>query len=456
MRLPLFPSLASRIAAMLVAGQLLTIAATLSVFLSDSLRGSNWNQTATAMERIVLVAALADRLPAATRQSVMPSLDAEGIRFSWAVAATPPSLTSDLTTKHLARDLQELGRTKHLGQIATGYGRGAGVNAGVPFIHAWLQLGDGSWLAVVVDPNVVGALAFTRLVVALVVLAIGASGIALWISRKTARPLARFAAAAERLGSDIHAPPLDLAGPSEIKRAALAFNHMQERIERLVEDRTLILAAISHDLRTVLTRLALRVEAIDNAEQRAKGLADVAGMEAMLNASMTLARYAVSIEPQVPLDLAILLSSICDDFADLGHSTSYEGPEHARFVGRPVMLKRVFANVVQNAVTYGREASVRLAASPLGMEVSVVDRGEGIPPEQRERVFAPFFRVEASRNRESGGAGLGLAIVRSGVRQHGGDVVLEDRAGGGLCVKVWLPRLGAGGPPDSLDTRHLN
>ena len=438
---------------MLVAGQLLTIAATLSVFLSDSLRGSDWNQTATAMERIVLVAALVDRLPAATRQDLVPSLGSEAIRFSWAAAATPPPLAAELTTRHLARDLQTLGRTKHLGRIETGYGRGVGVDAAEPFIQAWIQLGDGSWLAATIDPDAVGALAFARLLVAMVVLAIGASGIAFWISRKTTRPLARFAAAAERLGSDIHAPPLDPAGPSEIRRAALAFNCMQERIKRLVEDRTLMLAAISHDLRTVLTRLALRVEAIDNAEQRAKGLADVAGMEAMLNASMTLARDAISVEPPVPLDFAVLLRSICDDFADLGHATSYEGPEHARFVGRPVMLKRVFANIVQNAVTYGHEAWVRLAVSPFGLEVSVVDRGEGVAPELRERVFAPFFRVEASRNRERGGAGLGLAIVRSGVRQHGGDVVLEDQPGGGLCVKVCLPRVLVEVSPDSpVDT----
>ena len=444
MRLPSFDSLAGRLGALLVSGQLLTIAATLSVFLSDSLRGSDWNQTETAMERIVLAASVAQRLPADARQGVVQSIGATGIRFAWEADASPPSLARDFTTKHLTRDLEAIGKPQGLEHFEAGYNGGsteasADIDDAGRSLQVWVLLGDGSWLAATLDREVVGALSTGRLFTALAVLAIGASALAFWASRKATRPLARFAAAAERLGTDIHAPPLDDTGPSEIRRAALALNRMQERIGRLVEDRSVMLAAISHDLRTVLTRLALRVEAIDDVVQRQKGLADVAGMEAMLSASITLARDAVSVEPLVPLDLAVLLRSLCDDQIDLGHAASYDGPSHLRFVGRPVMLRRVFANLLQNAVVYGNEAAVHLIVAPSAVEVSIADRGKGIPPELREQVFAPFFRVEESRNRESGGAGLGLAIARSGARQHGGDVLLEDRPGGGLCARVSLP-----------------
>ena len=444
MRIPSFDSLAGRLGALLVAGQLLTIVATLSVFLSDTLRGSDWNQTETAMERIVLIALVTQRLPVEVRQNVVQSVGVAGIRFDWSRDAEPPDLARDTMTRHLARDLQVLGAPQGVSRFEAGYvaapshGRAAHEDASRS-MQIWSQFDDGSWLVSSVDRDVVGALSTGRLLTALAVLAVFVSALALWASRQAMQPLERFAAAAERLGTDIHAPPLGDSGPSEIRRSALALNGMQARIKRLLDDRNLMLAALSHDLRTVLTRLALRVETIDDLAQRAKGLDDVAGMEAMLDASMTLTRNAASVEAMVPIDLAVLLQGLCDDLSDLGHSVTYIGPSHCRFVGRLVMLRRVFANLLQNAVDYGHQAELRLAAVASKLEVSISDRGEGIAPELRERVFAPFFRVDASRNRESGGAGLGLAIARSGVRQHGGDVLLDDRPGGGLVVRVSLP-----------------
>ena len=445
MRIPGFDSLAGRLGALLVAGQLLTIAATLSVFLSGSLRGSDWNQTETAMERIVLLASLAQRLPIEVRQSVVQSTQAAGMQFDWSRDAEPPDLARNTMTRHLARDLEALGVLYGVERFETGYDHAsdrkpaANDNASAR-VQIWIQLDDASWLACSVDRDVVGALSTERLLIALSVLGLGVSALAFWASRHAMRPLERFVAAAERLGTDIHAPSLGETGPSEIRRAASALNRMQARIGKLLEDRSLILGAISHDLRTVLTRLALRVEAIGDVAQREKGLADVAGMEAMLNASMTLARDAASVEPLVPLDIAVLLQGLCDDLIDLGHPVTYVGPSHCRFTGRPVTLRRIFTNLLQNAVDYGHEADLRLAAAPDALEVSISDRGEGIAPALRERVFAPFFRVDPSRNRESGGAGLGLAIARSGVRLHGGDVLLDDRTGGGLVVRVSLPR----------------
>jgi signal transduction histidine kinase len=253
------------------------------------------------------------------------------------------------------------------------------------------------------------------------------------------RPLRRFAEAADRLGVDVGAPPLPVTGAREIRKASRAFNRMQERLRRFVDDRTLMLAAISHDLRTALTRLKLRAEFIPDEEQRDKAVADLDEMQAMLEATLSFARDDAEREPRTKVDLAALLRSLCDDLADSGQPVRYEGPDRLAVECRPAALKRVFANLIDNAVRYGGEALVSLGGAGDGVEVTIADRGPGIPEEMREQVFAPFFRLETSRSRETGGSGLGLAVARTIVHGHGGDITLEDRPGGGLQVRVSLP-----------------
>jgi signal transduction histidine kinase len=233
-------------------------------------------------------------------------------------------------------------------------------------------------------------------------------------------------------------------GPDEVARAAVAFNTMARRISRFVSDRTFLLTAIGHDLRTPITRLRLRSEFIDDDELRAKFLADLAELDGMVAATLAFGRDTADQEPAVQLDLAALLRTVLDEAADAWPDQAevfrFRGPEHLTIHGRMMMLKRAFANLVGNAMKYGGAARVELG-QPQGGAVSITieDDGPGIPPDLLERVFDPFYRVEGSRNRETGGTGLGLPIARNIFRAHGGDVVLANRAGGGARAVVTLP-----------------
>lgn len=265
--------------------------------------------------------------------------------------------------------------------------------------------------------------------------------VALLAARRFAAPVLRLAAAADRLGQDLDAPPLvETKGPRELRAAARAFNRMQARLRSFVADRTRMLAAISHDLRTSLTRLRLRMELIEDEEVRAKATRDLEEMQAMLEATLAFARDDARGEPRVALDLAELVQTACDAFADAGHTVAYAGPPHLRLHGRQTALRRLLDNLIDNAVKYGGRAEVGLRAAADVVEIDVADRGPGIPTAEREHVFEPFYRLEQSRSRETGGTGLGLAVARGIARAHGGDVTLRDRDGGGLVATVRLPR----------------
>ncbi len=299
---------------------------------------------------------------------------------------------------------------------------------------------DGSWLIFTVSSQYTAGSWLARTVVWSVVTIGIVALVGVWAARRVTAPISRFAAAADRLGVDVEAPPLPEAGPKELRRATHAFNRMQDRLRRLVADRTQMLAAISHDLRTALTRLRLRADYIEDPEQQAKALADLDEMTTMLDETLSFARDDAAMEERTKVDIASLLQTLCDDLADAGQPVAYQGPDRMTLVCRPVALRRAFANLIDNAVTYGGEAAVTLAERADDIVVEIADRGPGIPAEKREQVFTPFFRLEESRSRETGGAGLGLAVVRSIARRHGGDILLEDRPGGGLVARVVLPR----------------
>ena len=313
---------------------------------------------------------------------------------------------------------------------------------GRPRIAVAVALEDGAWTEFIIRrpywPRS-GPLIWLGLTALLVV------GALVWGAHRMTRPLRRFAEAADRLGLDAGPPPLPERGPRELRNATRAFNRMTARIRRLVDDRTLMLAAVSHDLKTMLTRLRLRAEFIEDVEQKEKAAADLDEMQAMLEATLSFARDDVADEHPVAVDLAAMLQSLAADFADAGRAASYDGPDRLTLHGRPVALRRVFQNLIDNALRYGEEAGVSLRQADGWAEVQIDDRGPGIPPELRERVFDPFFRVEASRSRDTGGSGLGLAVVRAIVQRHDGEIALEDRPGGGLRVRVSLPLGGVEG-----------
>jgi hypothetical protein len=273
---------------------------------------------------------------------------------------------------------------------------------------------------------------------------LAAIGLTLWAVRRLTRPVRDLAAAADRLGRDVNAPPLPENGPTEVATAARAFNTMAERIRRFVGDRTQMLAAIGHDLKTPITRLKLRAELMDDDEQRRKVLSDLEEMEGMIAATLAFARDDAAAEPSVPLDLAALCRTVLDEAADtkpeMAEAIAYEGPEHLTVKARPMALKRALANLVGNAVAYGNAARLRLAqAAPGQLRIAIEDDGPGVPEDELEGVFQPFRRLETSRNRETGGTGLGLPIARNILRAHGGDVVLRNRDGGGLTALATLP-----------------
>lgn len=258
-------------------------------------------------------------------------------------------------------------------------------------------------------------------------------------------PVKTLARAAEAFGKDVaNAQPLPETGPNEIVTAARAFNTMAARIRRFVEDRTFLLTAIGHDLRTPITRLKLRAEYMEDDEQRAKMLADLDEMEAMVSATLAFGKDITTTEPITRLDLASLLRTLVDETADLNQDKAealdYQGPQHMPINGRPLALKRAFNNLIVNAVKYGDAARVVLSVPQKGgVVVEIEDNGPGIPEDEMERVFEPFRRLETSRNRETGGSGLGLSIARNIIRAHGGDIILTNLPTG-LRVTATLPQ----------------
>lgn len=268
-------------------------------------------------------------------------------------------------------------------------------------------------------------------------------GVALWGVGRATGPLSVFASAAERLGVDVNAEPLSEKGPPEVRRATRAFNTMQTRVKRYIQDRTQMLAAISHDLRTPITRLRLRAEFVDDDEQRKKMMNDLNEMEAMIAETLIFARDDAANEPASHIDVAAVVASLCGDLRFSGRDVTYAGPDSLEFLTRPMAFKRAISNLIDNALKYGKTAHVTLAPSAAELRIFVDDTGQGIPPQEMDRVFQPFVRLETSRSRETGGAGLGLTIARNAVRSMGGDVELTNREGGGLRVTVVLPVAGA-------------
>jgi signal transduction histidine kinase len=301
-----------------------------------------------------------------------------------------------------------------------------------------IQLNDGSWLVFTGDRSLVDRVVI-RSGLRLIVLIASIIATSIWAARLFSVPLANFIVAAERFGVDPSASPAPEQGPREIQVAIQSFNAMQRRIQRFVSDRTQMIAAISHDLRTPITRLRLRSEFVADGEEQKKMLADLDQMEGMIEETLDFVRDDRTQETRVDFDLPVLLQSIVDDLADAGQPASFAGPDHGKFTGRPMALRRAFNNLLENAIKYGERASLALEQREQGWNIRIADAGIGIPTALREAVFSPFFRIESSRNRETGGTGLGLSIARSIVRAHGGDIGFRDPPDGGFEVEVWLP-----------------
>jgi signal transduction histidine kinase len=321
---------------------------------------------------------------------------------------------------------------------------GAGVQQAGMAVEA--PLGDGHWVLFTTNvktPPPIGptAIEYSRALSggwlalsALLVLALSCL-----TARRLAHPLSELAGAVEQLGMSGDAPLLPLRGPRELQVTIAAFNRMQERLRRFNDDRVQMLAAMSHDLRTSLTRLKLRLEIGEKPEQRQKMIGEIDAMSDMLGSILSFARDDAKREPRTRLDLDALAEGVCGDAADAGAAVTYSGVAGVTVTGRPAALRRAIANLVDNAVKYGGGAEVRLTAETGRIVVTVEDHGPGIPRSERDKVFEPFYRVEGSRNPDTGGVGLGLAVARSIAREHSGDITLAARNGGGLTARLVLP-----------------
>ena len=320
----------------------------------------------------------------------------------------------------------------------------SGRDRDAPFVLAPFELSvrqpSGQWMTARSPRPAFPSAWQTRIILWLLITAVAMAPVAWLFARRLSSSVALFAEAAERLGRDPNAPPLPVRGPTEISRAILTFNEMQERLRRYVVDRTAMAAAMAHDLRTPLTRLRFRVEAAPT-EVQAKMISDIEEMEAMISASLAYVRDARGAAEHTPLELSSLLDSVVDDMADTGKAATVERCERLVISGDPMGLRRLLTNLVENACKFGGSCRTRVFAEDGCAVIQVEDDGPGVPEGDLEKVFEPFYRGEPSRSRETGGSGLGLAAVRSIARAHGGDAILRNRPAPdkGLIAEVKLP-----------------
>jgi signal transduction histidine kinase len=259
------------------------------------------------------------------------------------------------------------------------------------------------------------------------------------VTRSITRPLSKLARAAEAVGRDIRQPPLLESGSRELRDAARAFNTMQERMQRYVDSRTRVLAAMSHDLKTPLTRLRLRMATLDDPELQSRVDQDLSEMESMVHGALSLLRGLNDDEPAEAVDVNDLLTKLQEEFAEMGTPFQVHGRARVLYAAKPMALKRCLTNLISNATKFGGGVSVTVEDGA-AVVIMVRDQGPGIPPEHLAKVFEPFYRVESSRNRDTGGTGLGLCIARDIAQAHGGALTLANLPQRGLQATLTLPR----------------
>jgi len=392
-------------------------------------------------ENVAAATRALDYVPPGQRGAALRAMSTRGLRFR---LRDEPRVDThqDPRAAPFARELaRSLSVDEERVRVAIGPGlaRGPSRKAG-DALMLWVRLDDGRWLLArqrLFDPTAHWARAsLTTLVVSALVMLV----IVVLVGRRMTRPLRALAGAAERFGRGETIEPLAERGPEEIRRSIAAFNRMRERLVRFVADRTRLIAAIAHDLRTPITALRLRLEFLpedDNTRAMAATLDDMARMS---EASLTFMREDAAAEPTRKVDMSALVDALCEDYRATGADVDFEPSARITLVCRPVAIRRALRNLIDNALAYGERARLSLTEDGEHVVLEVADDGPGIAEADRLRVFDPFVRLEDSRNRDTGGTGLGLSIARSVVQGHGGEIVLANPEAGGLSVRIWLPR----------------
>ena len=374
--------------------------------------------------------AILDRLPVNERASWLPRLDRQNYRYLLNAGETGEPMSSDdvpmaatsiaeALGEHYALTLRDIpGLQKHF--------------------QAHLTLADGSPITIDVRPAALPVAYWLPVVLVLqLALLLGCTWIAV---RLAIRPLTRLARAVETLDPNAHPTPLDEQGPTEVAHAAAAFNEMQKRIAEYLKERMQILAAISHDLQTPITRMKLRAEFMEDSAERDKLWSDLGEMEHLVREGVAYARSVHgATETSHRINLDAFLDSLVFDYQDMHKQVSLTGKSAVVFDTRPHALRRVLVNLVDNALKFAGSAELEVGSTADGeLSIKVLDRGPGIAEDELVQVMQPFYRVESSRNRGTGGTGLGLAIAQQLAVAIGGSLTLSNRPQGGLCAEIRL------------------
>jgi signal transduction histidine kinase len=410
-------------------------------------------------QRIANLSRLVQDTPRESRQRIVNALNGQGFRVSLsAQPLTMPAIEDDHAPAAGAiRDflVQELslGSARVWVSSSTGgppFGPRHMMGHG-PMMHGFgfasfrdlqvsIPLADGQWLSFATALPAGGPAYSARFLLSMGVMALIILVVSVWAVRRVTAPLGSLAAAAERLGNDVNAPPLPETGTIETQAAARAFNGMQTRLRNLIENRTRLLAAISHDLRTPLTLLRLRAETVEDTDERDKMLSTIGEMDSLVGTTLQFARDDSASEPRRQIDLTALVHRVVDEMTDAGLPVRMQPAAPILYRCQPAALKRAVRNLLDNAVKYGKTGSAEIRMVARAVEIDIDDEGPGIPEAELTRVLEPFYRLEKSRSRETGGVGLGLAIAHSIVQAHGGKLTLNNRPARGLRARISLPR----------------
>ena len=437
MKLPWLHSLFARLMLILLVGIMIVLAVSVALFVGERERLGRAALFESVAQEIATKVEVLDRLSAAERERWIDQLGRRRLRL----ALRPPSeRLRPLADSH---PLPAALRAAMPERVSAAY---AHERAGMdhPIVIAVVHLADGTPLQVRL-PGIPPAPHIRtpepgRLFAALAAL-IGGVGLLTWFAvRLATRPLSRMADAARALGEDPERAPMDTRGPTEVSQAAQAFNQMQQRIREHVSERTRILAAISHDLQTPITRLRLRAELLDDETLRTRVQADLDSMQALIKEGLVYARSLDDATTAQAIDVDSLLEALCDDARDMGWEVSLSAGVGARVHARPTAVRRALWNLIENGAKFGAAVEIQVSSTPHTIEIRIRDHGPGLPETELEKVFEPFYRLETSRNRDTGGTGLGLAIARNLLRRQQGQVHLHNHPAGGLEAVVVLPR----------------
>ncbi len=470
MNIVLFPrSLSGRLVLLLLAGLIMAQVITARLLFVE--QGETIQRTAGfhSAQRIAGVVRLLDDMTEAEREHIVQALDGPGMRLKIGLAPIPeeeaagllPSAVMflqalrfhldsgyEVRMRSLHDDVEE--RFEHPGQgpfprsmgmypmMRRHMGGGGRLLPGPSFL-VQVRLADGNWVSFGERLSMEEGAWPLRLLVTLVLVLITLVLVTLLAVRWITRPLAQLAEGAHHLGQDLARPPLAEKGSLEVRRTIHAFNAMQERIRHFVEERSRFLAAVSHDLKTPITRMRLRTELMEDEGLKGKFTQDLTDMETLVQGTLDYMRGVTPDEAMQRMDLMALLESIQADAEEIGQLVTLSGNVVHPINGRPLALRRAITNLVENGVKYGGRVKIGVEGHAGRLLVRVTDDGPGIPEDQREAVFEPFRRLEDSRGRETGGSGLGLGIARHIVRTHGGELTLSNGPEGGLVAELSLP-----------------